>query len=162
MNCLDGNWYLGFFFSFLQHSKRLVLGSAFWCWIGATSTSCNWGQQTIRGTAPPCTLWPNALFWVYCVVTLALRSPEYCLTLSIAQSRCRPRPSQRPLSWASKTRYQSGMRLPQKITLNQYRSWVQDSTRARSFCEEFSCLWFCASLTTSTGLFQYWAHKVTR
>lgn len=36
------------------------------------------------------------------------------------------------------------------------------STGARSFCEEFSCLWFCASLTTSTGLFQYRAHKVTR
>lgn len=123
MNCLASN--RGFFLHFPQLSKSLELG--IWRWIWPTSSSCSWGQWTIRGTAPPSTLSQSITLGV---TALSLR-PEATWVLFSAPAcpaRMLPPPAPSSFWWASKARYRGGMRLPQEINFNWYRNWLQDST----------------------------------
>lgn len=130
MNCLDGN---RIFFFTSRRSQKALFGK---CLCGGEYGPLQPVAAEVSGQSRELllpALWPSSsLFGSPCAVPLALGPPEYCWTLQPAQPGCRPPPlPSRPelLAVAPTARYRGGMRLPQEISFNCDRNWLQDSTK---------------------------------
>lgn len=146
MNCSDSN---GNAFYFPQHSKRLVLGSAFLVLNRGHFNQLQLRSMDNRGNCSSQHSEPIPYFGSCCVSLWRWGH------LSIVSPPLLP---QSPSLWASKPRCERKSAPTGTGTCCK----VAPSTKARNLNEELSTLWFCCSLTTSTGLFQYTqTHKVT-